>query len=366
MRLVSLFSGCGGLDLGFKREGYDLLWANDFDKDICATYSLNLGDHMHNVDITNVKNEEIPECDIIIGGPPCQSFSLAGRRDIEDERGNLVWEFYRIVKSKKPKVFLMENVTGIKSAKLPDGKKVLDTLVSDFEKLDYTVSVHTLNAADYGVPQRRKRVFVVGHYKGVTIEAPTPTNSQNGLLGEKWVSSKDALSDLSKPTDDGIARYLHAPDNDYQKYLRGIGLSKTGQHIIPYSSPKDREIISYVKPGGNYMDVPDEVATTRIMNFKRTGGRTTTYGRLDPAMPAYTINTHFNRPNVGCNIHYIEDRMITLREGLRLQSFPDDFVLTGTSKRSYYIQVGNAVPALLGWAWAKHLKQYVDKGSNIK
>lgn len=359
MRLVSLFSGCGGLDLGFKREGYDLLWANDFDKDICATYSLNLGNHMHHADITKITDDEIPECDIVIGGPPCQSFSLVGRRNIEDERGNLVWEFYRVVKHKRPKVFLMENVTGIKSAKLTDGKKVLDTLVLDFEKLGYTVRVYTLNAADYGVPQRRKRVFVVGHSGGVAIDAPPATHSEGGLVGKKWVSSKEALSDLSLPTDEGQVEYLHKPKNDFQKYLRSAGLNAVSQHITPYSSPKDREIISYVKPGGNYMDVPDEVATTRIMNFKRTGGRTTTYGRLDPTMPAYTINTHFNRPNVGCNIHYSEDRMITLREGLRLQSFPDDFILTGSSKRSFYVQVGNAVPALLGWAWAKHLTQYL-------
>jgi DNA (cytosine-5)-methyltransferase 1 len=173
------------------------------------------------------------------------------------------------------------------------------------------------------------------------------------------VSSSAALSDLGSPTNDGQVGYVTPPSNDYQRFMRRPGQVTTVQHITPYSSPKDREIISFVKPGGNYMDVPDDVATPRIMNIKRTGGRTTTYGRLDPTMPAYTINTHFNRPNVGCNIHYTENRMISLREGLRLQSFPDDFVLTGSSKRSYYIQVGNAVPALLGWAWAKHLREYL-------
>ena len=107
------------------------------------------------------------------------------------------------------------------------------------------------------------------------------------------------------------------------------------------------------------MDVPDNIATTRILNFKKTGGRTTTYGRLDPSMPAYTLNTHFNRPNVGCNIHYRENRLITVREGLRLQSFPDNFELLSKNKRNYYVLVGNAVPPKLGMAWAKHLKQYL-------
>lgn len=359
MRLVSLFSGCGGLDFGFRNEGYDLLWANDFSKDICDTYTANLGNHMHFTDITNVLSEDIPDADIVIGGPPCQSFSLAGRRNIEDERGNLVWEFFRIVKAKRPKVFLMENVTGIKSAKLPTGEKVLDTLVSDFENIGYTVRVHTLNAADYGVPQRRKRVFVVGHNNGQAIDAPKQTHSQDGSIGDKWISAHDALSDLGSPSDEGNVEYLNKPSNKFQQYLRDNTDSSTTLHITPYSSPKDREIISYVKPGGNYMDVPDDVATTRILNIKKTGGRTTTYGRLDPDMPAYTINTHFNRPNVGCNIHYKEDRMITLREGLRLQSFPDDYKLISSNKRNYYVQVGNAVPALLGLAWAKQLKKYL-------
>jgi DNA (cytosine-5)-methyltransferase 1 len=360
MKLVSLFSGCGGLDLGFKKEGYDLIWANDFDKDICATYSLNLGKHMHCADITKIPENEIPECDIVIGGPPCQSFSLVGRRNIEDARGNLVWEFYRVVKRKKPKVFLMENVPGIRSALLPDGKRVLETLISDFEKLGYIVQVYTLNAADYGVPQRRRRVFVVGSLEGNIIRPPEQTHSHDGSIGKRWVSSGEALSDLPTPTESGEVKYSSHPKNDFQKYVRQPNLKETTLHITPYSSPKDREIISYVKPGGNYMDIPDKAATIRILNFKKTGGRTTTYGRLDPTMPAYTINTHFNRPNVGCNIHYSDDRMISLREGLRLQSFPDDFKVIANSKRNYYVQVGNAVPALLGCAWAKHLKQYID------
>ena len=107
------------------------------------------------------------------------------------------------------------------------------------------------------------------------------------------------------------------------------------------------------------MDIPDSVSTKRIMYFKSTGGRTTTYGRLDPEKPNYTINTHFNRPNIGCNIHYEEDRMITIREGLRFQSFPDDFQLVSKNQRNYYVQVGNAVPPLLSKAWAEHLLSYI-------
>nr|MBX2846121.1 DNA cytosine methyltransferase [Saprospiraceae bacterium] len=127
-----------------------------------------------------------------------------------------------------------------------------------------------------------------------------------------------------------------------------------------YASEKDKELMEHIPPGGNYQDVPDNVATTRILNFKKTGGRTTTYGRLSKDMPSYTLNTHFNRLNVGCNIHYAKKRLISLREGLRLQSFPDDFEIISSNKRNYYVQIGNAVPPMLGKAWADHLKAYFE------
>ena len=164
---------------------------------------------------------------------------------------------------------------------------------------------------------------------------------------------------MDSPTENGETKYKHQPKNEYQTLMRK-NADKTTLHIVPYSSPTDKQIISHVKPGGNYMDIPDSVSTNRIMYFKSTGGRTTTYGRLDPEMPNYTINTHFNRPNIGCNIHYEEDRMITIREGLRFQSFPDDFQLISKTQRNYYVQVGNAVPPLLSKAWAEHLLKYLE------
>lgn len=118
--------------------------------------------------------------------------------------------------------------------------------------------------------------------------------------------------------------------------------------------------MQYIRPGGNYTDVPDEVATTRILNFKKTGGRTTTYGRLKADMPAYTLNTHFNRLNVGCNIHYKYRRLISLREGLRIQSFPDSFIVYSSNKRNYYVQIGNAVPPILGQVWAEVIFSCLD------
>ncbi len=358
MKVISLFSGCGGLDLGFVKAGYDVIWANDNFPDACETYKKEIGDHIVCKDILEIDVKSIPKADIIIGGPPCQGFSGVGKRDPNDDRSMLVWRYLEIVDEIKPSFFILENVTGIRSSKTADGKNVLDELKKQFELLGYTINIHLLNAADYGVPQRRRRVFIIGSLHGKTVSAPPPTHGTEGIGVKRWVGTKAALSDLGLPTEDGTVEYITKPKNEYQKYLREGNPPRTNLHLVPYSSETDRVIISYVKPGGNYMDVPDHASTKRIMYFKSTGGRTTTYGRLNPDMPGHTLNTHFNRPNVGCNIHYDQDRMITIREGLRIQSFPDSFSLYSRNKRNYYVQVGNAVPPLLGLAWAKHLKNY--------
>jgi DNA (cytosine-5)-methyltransferase 1 len=291
VKVIGLFSGCGGLDLGFKQAGYDLIWANDILKDACDTYRLNIGDHIVNEDITKIDLESIPNADIIIGGPPCQGFSGIGKRDPNDNRSALVYSYLDVVNKVQPKIFLFENVTGIKSSKAVDGSKVIDNLKKAFEDIGYHINIYTLNAADYGVPQRRKRVFIIGNKIGVDISAPPQTHFENKEGKRKWISSFEAISDLDSPSENGETRYKYYPKNDYQKLMRK-NADKTTLHIIPYSSPTDKEIISHVKPGGNYMDIPDSVSTKRIMYFKSTGGRTTTYGRLDPAMPNYTINRY--------------------------------------------------------------------------
>lgn len=355
MKTISLFSGCGGLDWGFKQAGFNIIWANDILKDACESYKKNIGNHIVNGDILEIDPLDIPKADLIIGGPPCQGFSGIGKRDPNDKRSDLVWDFLSIIEIIKPSLFLFENVTGIKSSRAPDGSKVLNNLLEAFRNLGFSTNVFTLNAADYGVPQRRKRVFIIGNNKGFDIESPSKTHSETNLKLKKWVSSEEALGDLCPPNDEGVVGYKKDPDNDFLKVVRRKSNKKTDLHITPYASQKDMEIIRCVKPGGNYMDVPDSIATKRILYFKKTGGRTTTYGRLDPTKPAYTLNTYFDRPNIGCNIHYNYDRMITIREGMRLQSFPDDFKIYSSNKRNYYVQIGNAVPPLLSLTLAKHL-----------
>ena len=358
MNVVSLFSGGGGLDLGFISEGFDVIWAIDNEPNAVATYKKNIGEHIVLADINKIDIHQIPKADILIGGPPCQSFSLAGKRDKADPRGMLVWRYLEILKYIKPKAFVFENVTGLQSAKNSDGIKVLEILQAEFKKLGYSISTQVMNAVEYGVPQRRKRLIIVGLRDGMDFQFPLRTHGDNLI---PYVSVSDALDDLKDITadDSSLVSYLQPPKTDYKALMRNMNNLQVSEHITPQMSKLDKYIISHVKQGGNYMDIPKDVASARIKRLQEQGGHTTCYGRLDETKPAYTINTYFNRPNVGCNIHYANDRLITVREALRLQSFPDSYELVSTSKQGKHKLVGNAVPPLLAKAIAKRLKEYL-------
>lgn len=359
--VVSLFSGGGGLDLGFVSEGYRILWAIDNSENAVETYKRNIGSHIICEDINRVDPKTIPHADIVIGGPPCQSFSLAGNRHCDDDRGRLVWKYIEIISSVKPRAFVFENVTGLQSAKNREGQKILPQLVAAFREIGYTINLQVMNAADYGVPQRRKRVIIVGVRDGKPFVFPAPTHSEDGVGLKRYVSVEEALDDLPAAAENEHARldYATPPRNEYQRAMR----SENGvtDHTVPQMSELDRYIVRHVKPGGNYMDIPAEVNSARIRRLQRDGGHTTCYGRLAPDKPSYTVNTYFNRPNVGCNIHYSQARLITVREALRLQSFPDSYELVSSSKQGKNLIVGNAVPPLLGKAIARQLKKYLEE-----
>ena len=193
---VSLFSGGGGLDLGFKQAGFNIVWAIDNNADAVNTYKRNVGSEILCGDITAIDIEKIPQADIVIGGPPCQSFSLAGNRHCDDERGRLVWRYLDIIKRVSPKAFLFENVIGLISAKDKQGNKILDNLLETFSEIGYHVTWHLVNAADYGVPQVRKRVIIVGLKEG-TFEFPQTTHNKLGTDGKKkYVSVEEAIGNL--------------------------------------------------------------------------------------------------------------------------------------------------------------------------
>lgn len=243
-----------------------------------------------------------------------------------------------ILREKRPKVFLFENVQGLLSARNSRKEKIIDLLGKEFRDLGYSIISKLINAADYGVPQIRQRVIIIGHNQNVALDFPQKTHSENGGDGLlPYVSVKEAIGDLPAPTIDSLI-----------------------DHCPPTMSELDRFIVSHVKPGGNYMDIPQTVNSTRIRRLQREGGHTTCYGRMHPDKPSYTINTYFNRPNVGCNIHYSEDRLITVREAMRLQSFPDSFKVVARSKQAKNTIIGNAVPPLLAYKLALSLKKVFD------
>jgi len=357
--VVSLFSGGGGLDMGFIKAGYKILWAIDNNENAVNTYKKNIGEHILCGDICKIEVNNIPKADVVIGGPPCQSFSLAGMRNVEDARGQLIWQYMKILKHVRPKAFVFENVTGLLSARSSSGEKIVEQLKQAFRDIGYSVEAEVMNAADYGVPQRRKRVIIVGLLGEHKFHFPMPTHNSTGIGLKKYVSVSEALGDLPAATENENDRvkYKMAPQTEYQKRMRSCEIGDVSEHFQPTMSELDTFIISHVKPGGNYMDIPKNVKSKRIQRLQREGGHTTCYGRLKPDEPSYTINTYFNRPNVGCNIHYSENRLITVREALRLQSFPDDYEIVSTSKQGRNLIVGNAVPPLLSEAIAKQLKK---------
>lgn len=353
LSVVSLFAGLGGLDLGFQLAGFQIVWANEFAENAVRSYETNFGLRPVCRDITEVPDEDIPYTDVIIGGPPCQSFSLVGKRCADDDRGKLVFKFRDIVLTKKPRAFVMENVPGIASS-MVDGIRLPKYLADEFIKAGYHVTVMKLLATDYLVPQLRTRIFIVGTLQGAVV-TPDPDVFAKECYGVERIkfdiSASAAIGDLGIPVSKGkFASYRTSPHSVLSKIMRKNNGSIVSLHEMPRMSNLDTKFVEHIPPGGNYRDIPDEISTKRIMKFKASGGRTTTYGRLHSHHPAYTINTYFRRPNVGCNFHYSESRLITPREAMRFQCFPDHFQIYYTAQDERNAYIGNAVPSLLGQA----------------
>ena len=302
-KLVSLFSGCGGMDLGFKKAGFDIIWANDFNHFACQTYAKNFGDHVHEGDICDFSSSSIPDSDAIIGGFPCQDFSMIWKRGgIGTERGNLYREFVRIVTEKQPKLFIAENVKGILTAN--DGKAVKQ-IIEDFSAAGYTVNLHKVNFANYGAPQLRERVLIVGTHKSISkiFEMPAPTHTQ-----ETYVSSKEALKGAEK-----------VPYNNEHQNIQ----------------PKTIEMLKLIPPGGNFTSIPKD------SKLYVKGMISHVYRRLHPDKPSTTIIAGGGGGTWG--YHYDEPRPLTNRERARLFGYPDNFVFEG-SITEVRRQIGNSVP----------------------
>lgn len=338
---IDLFSGCGGLSLGFEMAGFDSALAIDNWADAIETYSHNrknanvLCADMAQIDPRQIrKNFSIKSVDVIIGGPPCQGFSVAGKRIIDDARNKLYKSFVKFVEEFSPKAFVLENVPNILSI---GGGIVKDSILKDFNNIGYTVSYKVLLASDYGVPQNRRRAFFVGLKNGTEFEFPKINISHK-------VTSYEALSDLPENSLPNGADYLVAPQSDYQEFIRR-GSNGIFNHDITIHTQKTKDIIAMVPDGGNYKNLPKELQQTRKVHIAWT--------RLNSQKPSFTIDCgHFH------HFHYQFNRVPTTRESARIQSFPDSFVFLG-KKGSQLRQVGNAVPPLLARAISEQIKKYL-------
>ncbi len=320
-KLVSLFSGCGGMDKGFEMAGYDRVWANDFDKDAQAVFRLNLGE-IDCRDITTVPVEDIPECDIITAGFPCQPFSNAGnRRGVYDERGELYLECLRIIDVRKPKVVLFENVKGLVSSKHQSGKRLIEVIQEDLEKIGYRVNYRVINASDYGVPQNRERMILVAFRNDLnkTFEFPPVQEDKSGLTLRHHI--------LDIPAD--------APNQKYWEY-----------------SPQAQSMIEQIPEGGSWKSIPYEKLSPRFQRIRDDMKRyhaPNFYRRFSLDEINGTITASAQPENCGIT-HPIENRRYTIREIARIQTFPDDFVFIDDTQKdvvAMYKVIGNAVPCKL-------------------
>lgn len=348
LNVLDLFCGCGGLSKGFEEAGYNILIGVDFEQSALNTFN-----HNHKtakgVRLDLSKAESFNEIDtlldgntldVIIGGPPCQGFSLTGPRNFDDERNKLYLAMIETVRRYHPKAFLIENVPGM--ANLYKGA-VRDEIIHRFSEMGYNVSYKIVCAADYGVPQIRKRLVFVGLKSNCEkFVFPEP------YLNEcEYITCEQAICDLpslENSLGEEVSVYETEPLNDFQKQMRASSTILYNHTAINHK-PFVKEVISMVPDGGNYKDLPSGVGESRVFHMAWT--------RLNSKKPARTVDTgHRNL------FHYKWNRCPTVRESARIQTFPDDFVFLG-NRGQQNKQVGNAVPVLMAKALATQLLKFL-------
>jgi len=328
LKLISLFSGCGGLDLGFERAGFDIPWANEFDSEIWSTFEHNhKNTFLDHRDIRQIPSEDVPECDGIIGGPPCQSWSEAGAlRGIDDPRGKLFYEFIRLLRDKKPKFFLAENVSGMLSQRHAQAVANIKQMFTDS---GYTLSVKLLNAADYNVPEDRERVIYVGIRSDLGFEFQFPAPCKKKISLREAIGDLEATALPAKAQNKTNGEKCEIPNHEYL----------TGGFSTIYMSR-------------------NRVRTWEEQSFTiQAGGRHAPIHPSAPLMPKIETNKHIFAP--GSEDKY---RRLTVRECARIQTFPDDFVFIYDSLLAGYKMIGNAVAVNFAYELAKSIKKQLSNG----
>lgn len=360
LKVLDLFSGAGGLSRGFMDAGYEVVLGVDFDDAALRTFKENHGnatamkldlfEHDNIREILQFLKKNNHKIDVLVGGPPCQGFSVAGPRNMNDKRNSLYLAMVKIAEKLKPQAVVLENVPGMIQINDGIGAK---RIVEDFAKIGYKMVPKLLYAPDYGVPQIRKRVFFVGLRNfDEDFKFPEPF-----VAPTSYITCEDAIADLpSLQTRDGEIiygeeeqDYLYAPANEYQKLMRKNS-SKVRNHIGSIPIEKTKKMIALVPEGKNYKSLPEEYSKLYKYHEALT--------RYHSKKPSLTINTGHRS-----HFHYKWNRIPTVRESARLQSFPDDFIFYG-NKSEQYRQVGNAVPPMLGRAVAMQLKCYLKEQKN--
>ena len=327
IKTISLFSGCGGMDLGFKQSGgFNISWANDIDKKACETYSKNIGDHIVCGDITDIPTSDMPDAELILGGFPCQDFSMIWKRGgIETERGNLYQSFVNIVSEKQPLMFIAENVKGLLTA---NKGKAIKQIINDFSetgKYGYKVDAHLVNFADYGVAQLRERVLIIGVRSDITDNFHIPKKVRNN---NNYLTSIEAFQGVEK-----------VPHNNEHQNIKSQTIEK----------------LKLIPPGGNFTDIPKD-----SQHYVK-GMISHVYRRLHPDKPSTTIIAAGGGGTWG--YHYKENRPLTNRERARLFGYPDDFVFEGTITEVRR-QIGNSVPPSGIKHFASSVKKFIGKNKS--
>jgi DNA (cytosine-5)-methyltransferase 1 len=346
MKVIDLFAGVGGLSLGFSQAGFDIIYANEYDKSIAEAYKKNHPKTIvDSTDIRDINFKKVFEpfknkIDVVMGGPPCQGFSQKGKRvGLDDERNFMFKHFFKVIKIVNPEFVLLENVPSILSAENGYFKQ---EILNTFTSLGYEVKAKVLKAENFGVPQTRRRAVFLARKNKLDFDLP----DGNG----KKTTVSEAINDLPLlKSGQGKEKqsYATTPLNDFQKSMRHKSLS-VKNHIATKHSRIALERLSMISLNGSKNDLPIRHRTKSIHSG--------TWTRLKPNGFARTITTRFDTPSSGQFTLPFQDRCITVREAARIQSFPDNFIFYGT-KSSQMLQVGNAVPPMMAYEIAKTISK---------